>query len=92
MRCKLRLWLLVLILAVAMAQALAQTCRDDIMASAPDSRFTDNSDGTVTDSATGLIWKQCSEGLSGVGCRSGMPTIFDWQRALDYASNARFLR
>lgn len=31
-------------------------------ATAPDSRYTDNGDGTVTDLATGLIWKQCAEG------------------------------
>ena len=90
MRCNLRLWLLVLMLAVAMAQASAQTCWDNIIASAPDSRFTVNGDGTVTDSATGLIWKQCAEGLSGVDCQSGMPKIFNWQMALNYAADAVF--
>ena len=30
-----------------------------------------NGDGTVTDTATNLMWKQCSEGLSGNNCNSG---------------------
>jgi hypothetical protein len=32
------------------------------------SRYTNNSDGTVTDTKTALMWKRCSEGLSGDGC------------------------
>jgi hypothetical protein len=82
-------WLVVL-LAVAMAPALAQTCRDDIPASAPDSRFTANGDGTVTDRATGLIWKQCAEGLSGADCLTGGATTFTWQAALQHAEAAVF--
>jgi hypothetical protein len=82
-------WLVVL-LAVAMAPALAQTCRDDIPASAPDSRFTANGDGTVTDRATGLIWKQCAEGLSGADCLTGGATTFTWQQALQHAEAAVF--
>ncbi len=81
---------LVLLLAVAMAPALAQTCRDDIPASAPDSRFTANGDGTVTDRATGLIWKQCAEGLSGADCLTGSATNFTWQQALQHAEAAVF--
>jgi hypothetical protein len=82
-------WLVVL-LAVAMAPALAQTCRDDIPASAPDSRFSANGDGTVTDKATGLIWKQCAEGLSGADCLTGGATGFTWQAALQRAAAAVF--
>jgi hypothetical protein len=82
-------WLVVL-LAVAMAPAVAQTCRDDIPASAPDSRFTANGDGTVTDRATGLIWKQCAEGLSGADCLTGSATTFAWQAALQHAEAAVF--
>jgi hypothetical protein len=82
-------WLVVL-LAVAMAPALAQTCRDDIPASAPDSRFNANGDGTVTDRATGLIWKQCAEGLSGADCLTGSATTFTWQQALQHAEAAVF--
>ena len=82
-------WLVVL-LTIAMAPALAQTCRDDIPASAPDSRFSANGDGTVTDKATGLIWKQCAEGLSGADCTTGNATPFTWQAALQRAAEADF--
>ena len=58
-------------LVMAMPAVAAQACRDDIRATAPDSRFSDNGNGTVTDLATGLIWKQCAEGLSGAGCTAG---------------------
>lgn len=34
-------------------------------------RYTDHGNGTVTDRATGLMWMQCSDGLSGSDCTSG---------------------
>jgi hypothetical protein len=64
-------------LAVGPAQA---TCNyASIVATAPASRFTDNGDGTVTDTATGLQWKRCSEGQSwdGATC-SGTATNYYW--------------
>jgi len=33
-----------------------------------DSRYNDNGDGTVTDTTTQLMWKQCPEGTQGAGC------------------------
>jgi hypothetical protein len=81
---------LVLLLVISMTPAVAQTCRDDIPASAPDSRFSANGDGTVTDRATGLIWKQCAEGLSGADCLTGGATTFTWQAALQRAADADF--
>ncbi|QVL49258.1 MAG: DUF1566 domain-containing protein [Thiocapsa sp.] len=68
----------------------AQTCRDDIRATAPDSRYQDNGNGTVTDRATGLIWKQCAEGRSGAGCATGSAQTFTWQAALQHAEAAVF--
>ncbi len=73
-----------------LSAATAQTCRNDIQASAPDSRYRDNGDGTVTDAATGLIWKQCPEGLSGGGCATGSLGTFTWQQALQRAADAVF--
>lgn len=35
------------------------------------SRYTDHGDGTVSDARTGLMWKQCPEGLSGAACAAG---------------------
>lgn len=60
-----------------------ETCNDHIVASTPDSQLIDNGNGTITDSKTGLMWKQCLEGLSGSNCESGTPIYFDnWQAAL----------
>ncbi len=83
-------WVMILSLVLGMATASAQTCRPDIAASAPDSRFSDNGDGTVTDAATGLIWKQCAEGLSGTGCTVGNLSTFTWSQALQRAADAVF--
>lgn len=33
--------------------------------------FVDHTDGTVSDTRTGLMWKQCSEGLTGAACAGG---------------------
>lgn len=60
----------------------------DITATTPTAAFTDNGDGTITDSRTGLMWKQCSQGQSGAGCATGMATIFKWDAALAQAGVA----
>jgi len=38
--------------------AQAQTCTSGIGETAPETNFTDNEDGTVTDNTTGLMWRQ----------------------------------
>lgn len=50
--------------------------------------FTDNGDGTVTDTATGLIWDKCSWGQSGADCGAGTATTHNWQGALGVAVTA----
>lgn len=60
----------------------AQTCKANMSASTPDSQLTDNVDGTITDSKTGLMWKKCMEGVSGNNCDSGAATSFTWETAL----------
>lgn len=64
--------------------AQAQTCNDNMPASTPDSQLTDNGDGTITDSATGLMWKKCMEGTSDNDCADFAIDvgIFTWQTAL----------
>lgn len=61
----------------------AQTCFSHIPATTPTGRFTDNGDGTVTDTATLLQWKRCVEGMSwnGTAC-NGTAGTFTWQQAL----------
>lgn len=65
----------------------AQICQTGtIPATTPDANFTDNTDGTVTDSKTSLMWKRCSEGQvwNGVTC-NGNATRYSWQAALQQA-------
>ncbi|AOP32786.1 hypothetical protein A0128_02205 [Leptospira tipperaryensis] len=50
--------------------------------SLPTPLFKDNGDSTVTDVNTGLIWAQCSAGLSGTGCASGAVSFPNWTTAL----------
>ena len=57
--------------------------------------FTDNGNGTVTDTVTGLMWDQCSWGQtwgagSGPGNRScaGTASIHDWAASLNLANTA----
>ena len=50
--------------------------------------FTDNGDGTVTDTVTGLMWDQCAIGLGGVGCATGTVSNMDWANALKAAVTA----
>ena len=43
--------------------------------------YVDHGDGTVTDTRTGLMWKQCLEGQSGVDCE-GTVGKFNWDTAM----------
>ena len=65
----------------------AQICRSqsEIPATTPDSRFNDHSDGSLTDTQTGLMWAKCAEGMSGSGCTTGSASTHTWQAALDLA-------
>ena len=63
--------------------AQAQTCQSDIPASTPTARFTVTGDGTVSDIATGLMWKSCAEGMSWDGSTCiGSESSFVWDGAL----------
>lgn len=50
--------------------------------------LTDNLDGTVSDSLTGLTWDQCSWGTSGELCDSGQMAYLSWNQALAVALTA----
>lgn len=56
-----------------------------IPASTPTAQFTVHGDGTVTDTATGLMWAKCAEGLSGIYCHIDSVTKHNWKAALDHA-------
>jgi len=56
----------------------------------PTSDFVVNSNGTVEHIPTGLMWKQCNEGLSGPGCATGTVSLVSWSSALTAARNSNF--
>ncbi len=68
----------------------ADFCRNNLPASNPDGVYVDNGNGTVTDTRTGLIWKQCAEGLSGGSCGAGSALTFSWFDALSHAESSTF--
>ncbi len=62
-------------------------CVGTITASTPTADFVDHGNGTVTHIKTGLMWKRCSEGSSGINCTTGTPTQYTWQGALKAAKS-----
>lgn len=75
--------LAVLLAAAPLGQAACNGA--SINADTPDARFTVAND-TVTDLATGLVWKRCAEGLSGAGCATGTAITGTWAEALARAA------
>lgn len=77
-----------LLLAVS-GTALAQTCPPGNLRVAPDTRYevTEPASGqfVVTDTQTGLMWKQCREGQSGATC-AGTASMMTWSAALAAAN------
>jgi len=69
----------------------AQICKETIIATTKDSSFAPNSDGTVTDNTTGLMWMRCSLGQdwNGKTC-SGKAATFSWPDGLKAASGYKF--
>ncbi len=74
-----RIYFLILC-CVFFAAIVHADCNTNMPASTPDDQLIDNGNGTVTDLKTGLMWKQCLEGLSG-DC-TGTATTFTWRDAL----------
>lgn len=75
---------------IAVSGAEAAACPTDIPETNPDTIYLDHGDGTVTDIRTGLMWKKCTEGLSGGGCQSGSAQGFSWSNALSHAEASDF--
>ena len=76
-----RTFALALMLAALAPLSQAACNGSDIAADTPDVRFTAGAD-TVTDLATGLVWKRCAEGLSGAACATGTIITGTWAEAL----------
>lgn len=77
-------------LLVWTASTQAGPCESNFPAGNPDSVYIDHGDGTVTDMRTGLMWKQCAEGLDGAGCETGALQTFTWREALALADTSTF--
>jgi len=78
----------VLLLAFGSTPAFAdQSCdTSQYPLSAPTARFTDNGDGTVTDTRTHVMWMRCSMGQTWTGSTcEGTPLAMPWQAAQDAA-------
>lgn len=74
-----------------LALSAEAACVSSIPASSPSSRFVDNSDGTVTDMRTGLMWMRCSVGQSWTGATcTGTATKHTWADALAQAQASTF--
>jgi hypothetical protein len=54
------------------------------------SRYTNHNDETVTDTKTGLMWKQCPEGLSRSGCSAGTAIKYTYKEAIEDAKSSKF--
>lgn len=86
--------LLSMMIGVALStQLAAQSCNSSVTATTPDSRFTINGDGTVTDKNTRLMWMRCSVGQSwdtvNSNCTSSTST-YHWIDALSTAQGDSF--
>ena len=69
----------------------AQTIIDYIPNNTPDDRYTLHGDGTVTDTATGLVWQRCSLGQSWNGSTcTGNASLYTWQGALQQGEGNSF--
>ncbi|HFD86417.1 MAG TPA: DUF1566 domain-containing protein [Gammaproteobacteria bacterium] len=78
--------IMALIFFLAIPEIGYSACNPDILPTKPDSIYIDNQDGTVTDTKTGLMWKQCSEGQTSTAsaCDNGYVNTFTWQMALKH--------
>jgi alpha-tubulin suppressor-like RCC1 family protein len=52
--------------------------------------YIDHGNGTITDKKTGLMWKRCSEGLSGVNCEKGETEEYTWNDAVQRFKNVAY--
>jgi hypothetical protein len=80
-----------LFLPCASSVFAAQVCPGNVGASlTPTSAFVVNPAGTVKHATTGLMWKQCVEGLSGASCTVGTVSLLVWAGALSAATTSTF--
>ena len=77
-----------LTVSAASAQVTCTNENSAVTETTPAADFTDNGDGTVTDTRTGLVWMRCSLGQTwNAGTRTcdGTASTYTWQAALQSA-------
>jgi hypothetical protein len=85
------LCLLLLAALVLQPVAVAQNCKNSVIAIASNSTFTIHNDGTVTDDSTGLMWMRCSLGQKWEGKNCGEAAAsFSWAKGLKIADGFEF--
>lgn len=72
--------------AAGAVTACAGTGQDGELQKGVARSYTDNGDGTITDTSTGLVWQKCSDGLSGTTCITGTIATATWTNALAYCN------
>jgi hypothetical protein len=78
---------MVLVMGASTAVANQQCDTQSYPMSTPTERFTDNGDGTLTDTQSGMMWMRCALGQRWTGSRcSGKPQALTWKSAQDAAS------
>lgn len=80
---------LILACNVFVSQVQAQTIIEHIPSNTPNSRYEVHDNGTVTDTATGLVWQRCVLGRDWYGSNCiGNASTHNWQDALQAASDS----
>ena len=76
---------------VGSTATFAATCPANVGATTtPTSDFVVNASGTVAHTPTGLMWKQCNEGMSGAACATGAASYLTWADALTASRTSNF--
>lgn len=79
-----------LLLSLSASSLWADNCRDKLPLMPANERFVVQTNGTVEDKKTRLMWKLCLEGLAGSDCRDGRVKKDSWYDAMQYVKNAHF--
>ena len=80
---------LILTCSVFVSQVQAQNIIEHIPSNTPNSRYEVHENGTVTDTATGLMWQRCTLGRDWDGNNCiGSDIAYNWQYALQAASDS----
>lgn len=86
-------WLGLLVILLCSPAISEQPCRTEteIPPSTPTSQFIQHNNGTVTDTATRLVWMRCSLGQTwdGTTCQ-GDAQLLNWQQALQAPQTTNF--